>query len=77
MLTSDSSDITTMSLFLRSLTFDPKRNMFVTTDPEEKIYTSWTPRAYEAAVRDLLELIATHNYDRLIEKKKERLRGSN
>jgi hypothetical protein len=75
MLTSDSSDITTMSLFLRSLTFDPKRNMFVTTDPEEKIYTSWTPRAYESAVRVLLELIATHNYDRLIEKKKERLHG--
>jgi hypothetical protein len=49
--------------------------MFVTTDPEEKIYTSWTPRAYEAAVRVLLELISTDNYDRLIEKKKERLHG--
>jgi hypothetical protein len=49
--------------------------MFVTTDPEEKTYTSWTPRAYESAVRVLLELISTDNYDRLIEKKKERLHG--
>jgi hypothetical protein len=49
--------------------------MFVSRDPEEKIYTSWTPHEYECTVHHLLELISNHNYDRLIEKKKERLHG--